>query len=86
MAIHTLGSAGPEDRATFLRAFGNGEASDEQLKAAIEVMQRTGAIDHARSMAEDYAGRAEDRLRALPSSAHRAFLRGLIYYMIARDY
>jgi len=86
MAIRTLGSAGPEDRATFLRAFGNGEASDEQMEAAIDVMQRTGAIDHARSMAENYAGRAEDRLRALPPSEHREFLRGLIYYMIARDY
>ena len=86
MAIRTLGSAGPEDRATFLRAFGNVEATSEEMEAAIDVMQRTGAIDHARSMAEDYAARAEDRLRALPPSEHREFLRGLIHYMIARDH
>ncbi len=86
MAIRTLGSAGPEDRATFLRAFGNVEATSEEMEAAIDVMQRTGAIDHAKSMAEDYAARAEDRLRALPPSEHREFLRGLIHYMIARDY
>jgi geranylgeranyl diphosphate synthase type I len=86
MAIRTLGSAGPVDRATFLRAFGNGEATSEEMGAAIDVMQRTGAIDHAKSMAEDYAARAEDRLRVLPPSEHREFLRGLIYYMIARDY
>ncbi len=86
MAIRALGSAGPEDRATFLRAFGNVEATIEEMEAAIDVMQRTGAIDHARSMAEDYATRAEDRLRALPPSEHREFLRGLIHYMIARDH
>ena len=86
MAIRTLGSAGPEDRATFLRAFGNAEATSEEMGAAIDVMQGTGAIDHARSMAEDYAARAEDRLRALPPSEHREFLRGLIHYMIARDH
>ncbi len=86
MAIRTLGSAGAEDRATFLQAFGNVEATGEEMEAAIDVMQRTGAIDHARSMAEDYAARAEDRLRALPPSEHREFLRGLIHYMIARDH
>ena len=86
MAIRTLGSAGPEDRTTFLRAFGNVEATSEEMEVAIDVMQRTGAIDHAKSMAEDYAARAEDRLRALPPSEHREFLRGLIHYMIARDY
>ncbi len=86
MAIRTLGSAGVEDRATFLRAFGNVEATGEEMEAAIDVMQRAGAIDHARSMAEDYAARAEDRLRALPPSEHREFLRGLIHYMIARDH
>ncbi len=86
MAIRTLGSAGPEDRATFLRAFGNVEATSEDMEAALDVMQRTGAIDHARSMAEDFAARAEDRLRALPPSEHREFLRGLIHYMIARDH
>ncbi|NOQ54282.1 MAG: polyprenyl synthetase family protein [Thermoplasmata archaeon] len=86
MAIRTLGSAGAGDRATFLRAFGNVEATGEEMEAAIDVMQGTGAIDHARSMAEDYAARAEDRLGALPPSEHREFLRGLIHYMIARDH
>lgn len=86
MAIRTLGSDGAEDRATFLRAFGNVEATGEEMEAAIDVMQRTGAIDYARSMAEDFAARAEDRLLALPPSEHREFLRGLIHYMIARDH
>ena len=86
MAIRTLDAAGPEDRAVFMAAFGNGEASEEQVRAAIGVMERTGAVASSRATAEEYAARAEARLRGLAPSEHREFLRGLIYYMIARDY
>jgi len=86
MAIRTLSAAGPGDREAFLAAFGHPEATREQVEAAIGVMERTGAIEHARSTAEDYAARAEGRLAGLPASEHREFLRGLVYYMIARDY
>jgi geranylgeranyl diphosphate synthase type I len=86
MAIRTLDAAGPEDRATFLAAFGNAEATPEEVSAAIEVMQHTGAIQYARTMAEEFAHRAELRLKRLPLSRHREFLRGLIYLMINRDY
>ena len=86
MAIRTLDNAGPEDRAAFLGAFGNPDASADEVAAAIGVMERVGAIQYAREAAEGYAARAEARLRRLPPSEHREFLRGLIYYMIARDY
>jgi geranylgeranyl diphosphate synthase type I len=86
MAIRTLDAAGPEDRATFMRAFGNADATGEEMDAAIAVMQHTGAIEYAKTMATAYAARAEERLRGLAPSVHREFLRGLIYYMIARDY
>jgi geranylgeranyl diphosphate synthase type I len=86
MAIRTLEVAGPEDRGTFLRAFGSAEASPEDVAAAIDVMERTGAVASARATAQEYASRAEGRLRRLAPSEHREFLRGLIYYMIARDY
>jgi geranylgeranyl diphosphate synthase type I len=86
MAIRTLDAAGPEDRATFLTAFGNEAATAGEMEAAIGVMERTGAISYARERAEAYATAAEERLRLLPASEHREFLRGLIHYMIARDY
>ena len=86
MAIRTLSSAGPDDRPVFLRAFGNPDATKEEVKAAIGVMDRTGAVESARETAQAYAARAEERLRRLPPSKHREFLRGLIYYMIARDH
>lgn len=86
MAIRTLTAAGPEDRKVFLRVFGNEGASPDQVAEAIRVMERTGAVASSRATAEKYAARAEARLRRLPPSEHREFLRGLIYYMIARDY
>ncbi len=86
MAIRTLEAAGQEDRATFLRAFGIPDASKTEVDEAIGVMQRVGAIQYAKGAAEAYAARAEGRLRGLPPSEHREFLRGLIYYMIARDH
>ena len=86
MAIRTLADAGPGDREVFLRAFGNGDAPGEVVADAIGVMERTGAVASCRATAEEYAARAEARLRRLAPSEHREFLRGLIYYMIARDY
>jgi geranylgeranyl diphosphate synthase type I len=86
MAIRTLGSAGDEDKAVFMRAFGRPDASADEVAAAIGVMERTGAVESARATAQEYAARAEGRLRGLVPSEHREFLRGLIYYMIARDY
>jgi geranylgeranyl diphosphate synthase type I len=86
MAIRTLRAAATADRELFLRAFGRPEASADDVEGAIDVMERTGAVDTARATAQDYAARAEGRLRQLPPSEHREFLRGLIYYMIARDY
>ena len=86
MAIRTLDTAGPGDREVFLAAFGNEEATAEELEAAIGVMERTGAILYAEERAKAYAAAAEERLRPLPPSEHREFLRGLIHYMIARDH
>ena len=86
MAIRTLASAEPDDRTVFLKAFGSTDASAEEVAAAIGVMERTGAVESARRTAQEYAARAEGRLWGLAPSEHREFLRGLIYYMIARDY
>ncbi len=86
MAIRTLAAADPGDAEVFMRAFGNEDASRETVAEAIGVMERTGAVASSRATAEEYAARAESRLRKLAPSKHREFLRGLIYYMIARDY
>jgi geranylgeranyl diphosphate synthase type I len=86
MAIHALENASGTDREAFLAVFGDPQASTGEVGTAIEVMQRLGSIDHAKATAEDYARRAEERVMRLPPSEHREFLRGLIYYMIARDY
>jgi geranylgeranyl pyrophosphate synthase len=86
MAIRTLASAKPEDREIFLRAFGKEDATPDEVARAIRVMEGTGAVASSRATAEEYAARAEARLRRLPPSEHREFLRGLIYYMIARDH
>ena len=86
MAIRTLSSAGPGDREAFLGAFGNAGASPDVLAEAIGAMERSGAVASCRATAEEYAARAEARLRRLAPSEHREFLRGLVYYMIARDH
>jgi geranylgeranyl diphosphate synthase type I len=86
MAIRTLAAAGPEDRAVFLRAFGSTDAAVKEVEAAIGVMETTGAVASSRATAQDYAARAEERLRRLAPSEHREFLRGLIHFMIARDH
>jgi geranylgeranyl diphosphate synthase type I len=86
MALHALDHTRGESKERFLVTFGNPDASSEEVREAISIMESVGSINHARDLARKYARRAEEHLSRLPPSEHREFLRSLIYHMISREY
>lgn len=66
-------------------ALGNETASDEQVKAAIKLLDDLGSIERARQFALDYAKRAKDLLSCLSDSEEKEMLRELVDYAVGRE-
>jgi len=62
MVIHTAETAPPEDVARFEEILWAEDNTDEQILAAIDLMQEAGSIEYARETAQDLAGRARGHL------------------------
>ncbi len=66
-------------------ALGNANASDEQVKAAVQLLEDIGSIEHARQFALDYAKRAKDLLSCLKDSEEKDMLREMVDYAVGRE-
>ncbi|HSV41960.1 MAG TPA: polyprenyl synthetase family protein, partial [Methanomassiliicoccales archaeon] len=55
-----------QDRDILLAALGKDNATDAEVKAAIDVLQRTGSIDFVTNTAKNYAAQAKELLNCLP--------------------
>ncbi|HXZ24540.1 MAG TPA: polyprenyl synthetase family protein [Methanomassiliicoccales archaeon] len=84
-ALETLGESGRKKNAKILKALGNPKASDAEVKACIKLLQDVGSIDHARQQALDYASRAKLKLKNLPGSEDKEFLRELVDFSVGRE-
>ena len=84
--VRALETASPKDRKTLARALGNRKASKAEIKAAIEVLKDTGAIDHATKKARELVARAKSKLDALPNSKAKRFLLELADFTIEREF
>ncbi len=58
LVIYTLSKLSDEERNEFLRILGNRNATLEELRKAAEMIKSSGAIDYAKSIAENYVSRA----------------------------
>lgn len=66
-------------------ALGNANATDEQVKAAVQLLEDIGSIEHARQFALDYAKRAKDLLSCLKDSEEKEMLREMVDYAVGRE-
>lgn len=66
-------------------ALGNAEATDAQVRAAVQLLQDIGSIEHARQFALDHAKKAKDLLSCLPESDEREMLREMVDYAVGRE-
>lgn len=86
IVVRTLATAPPDDKATLLRALGKRNASEAELKAAIEVLKRAGAIDYVAERARRLVAEAKSKLEALPESEARKVLLELADFTIKREF
>jgi heptaprenyl diphosphate synthase len=74
----------PKDNA-IKRLFQARRFREVRLAEAIQAVRASGAIGRARDIAEDYAGRAREALRALPEDETTRTLQDLIGQVLARE-
>ncbi len=86
IVVRTLSTAPPEDRATLLRALGKRDASEAELKAAIDVLKHAGAVDYVAERARELVAQAKSKLKALPESRAREVLSELANFTIKREF
>jgi geranylgeranyl diphosphate synthase type I len=84
--VRALEAASKEDRKKLLRALGKRKASGAELKRAIEVLKRSGALDYAEEKAREFVVRAKSRLDVLPDSEAKRFLLELADFTVKREF
>jgi len=84
-AMETLGPAGKKRHAKVLKALGNPKATDQEVAAVIELFKQIGSLDHVKELALGYAEQAKKRLRSLPASDEREFLRAVVDFSVGRE-
>ena len=63
---------------------GKSDASDDEVKRAIEILENLGSIEYASNRAKRYAQCAKDTLDCLPESDHKRFLLSLADFAVTR--
>jgi len=86
MVVRALATAPPNDKDTLLRALGKRDASEAELKAAIDVLKRAGAIDYVAERARGLVTQAKLKLKALPESKAKEVLLELADFTIKREF
>ncbi len=86
MVVRALATAPPDDKDTLLRALGKRDASEAELKAAIDVLKRAGAIDYVAERARGLVTQAKLKLKALPESKAKEVLLELADFTIKREF
>jgi geranylgeranyl pyrophosphate synthase len=84
MVVHALERLEGEKKTEFMKVLGDINATEEDVKGAITLMDEVGSTDYAKELAEDYADRSKKLLSALPDSEHKDILIKITDYMVQR--
>jgi geranylgeranyl diphosphate synthase type I len=84
MVVHALARLEGQDKETFLGVLGNQNASSDEVKGAIGLMDKVGSTTYAEQMALDFAKRSKELLQVLPESEPREILNKITDYMVQR--
>ena len=82
--IYAMQKGQPDEQALIRSSIESG--GREQVDAVLAVIQRTGALDHARIQAQQEVERAIAAIECLPPSPHRDALTELARFAVERDY
>lgn len=82
--IYALERLGDEERERLRYLIGRRDASPEELREAAELIKKSGAVDYAEKLAEEYMKRAVAALTVLPENRYRRLLEELAVFAVRR--
>ncbi|HEX17442.1 MAG TPA: polyprenyl synthetase family protein [Thermoplasmatales archaeon] len=84
MIIHALSNADQRDREKILSILGKKDASNEEIKEIVEILERIGSLDYAKERAMEFSRKAKESLSNLQNNEARSSLEELVDYSISR--
>ncbi len=86
IVIKALSTAKGRDRKTLLSALGNENSSESEIKAAVEVLRKSGSIDYATRKSEDLVSKAKSQLKTLHDSDAKEVLMKIADFVVKREF
>ena len=80
-----LNKMSEEEKKIFLNIFGNMSATDDQIKIAIDILNKYNVRREATKIMENLASEAIKALRGLPDNKYKQYLEELSYFIIYRE-
>lgn len=84
--LHALRTSTPENRKILLKAFGNQDASKEDMANAFEALVRTGSIEYGRKIANWLSEQAKAELAHFPDSENKLLLKRFCDFVVERAF
>ncbi len=86
LTLKTIEMASDGDRKRFLELLGNKDITEEEVKEARDIIERSGAREYARNLAIDYVQKSLKAIESFEGGEEGLeFLRGVAEYMINRE-
>ncbi|HET6403753.1 MAG TPA: polyprenyl synthetase family protein [Candidatus Thermoplasmatota archaeon] len=85
LVLDALERGSDEQKRALRRALGRQDATDDEVRAAVDAMRASGAIAAAEKLRDAYAQRADAALEGLPPSDAREHLRALNRWATTRE-
>jgi geranylgeranyl diphosphate synthase type I len=86
IVIKALSSVKGRDRKNLLKALGNREASDKEIKTAIGVLKDSGSVEYASKKAKGLSLKAKSQLKVLPESNAKEVLLRVADFVVQREF
>jgi geranylgeranyl diphosphate synthase type I len=84
IVVHALENMKGEDRKALTAVLGKKDATDTELMAAKALLEKSGSIDYASLIANEFVAKAKEHLEVLKDSPHKESLKAFADFMLSR--
>lgn len=85
IAVHCLNNATGDDKKLLQKIFGNGKATEQEIKEVFELFKKVGSIEYAKKTALKYCDEAKKSISVLKETSAKQLLIELADYSISRE-
>jgi geranylgeranyl pyrophosphate synthase len=86
IVIYTLSACTPQERKLLINILDKGKNSPDEIKAAIEIIEKYGSIDRTSELSREMVEDGKKGLGALPESGAKRLLLEIADYLVKRDF